>query len=504
MSKLHATAFTVTALATVYIGSILAQTSSSGLKAGDSAVVVSDTAPALIGNEIIAQLKKGEHVRVVEVRESWAGVEFNAGGQTRTGWVEQKHLQKTSVATPPPVPAPTTPTSPLPEKSGEWTQWRGPNRDGKSPDVGLLKTWPQGGPPQGWRATGIGVGYSSVAVSNGTVYISGDIGDSLMLTALDTMGKKKWQVRHGPSWNTNPAGSRGSPVVDSGRVYLLSAQGLLNCYDAPTGAGVWQVDLKRDFGGVQEQWGYSESPLIYGNLLIVTPGGRNCIVALNKATGQPVWGSTGLADTAHHASAIAVEFQGLPMIVQMLKGGMVAADARNGRFLWRCARAVGGAACASPVYSNGYCFGATGYNNGGACVRLQAVGGTVQAQPLWETKDMICHHGGYVIHDGYIYGNHLEGWSCLELGTGRVMWNARGVGKGSLCFADGMLYTFSERGGQVGLVQATPQGFQQTGQFAVSGQGQSWAYPVVIGGRLYLRYGDNLYCYDVRGADFKS
>jgi len=118
MSKLHATAFTVTALATVYIGSILAQTSSSGLKAGDSAVVVSDTAPALIGNEIIAQLKKGEHVRVVEVRESWAGVEFNAGGQTRTGWVEQKHLQKTSVATPPPVPAPTTPTSPLPEKSG--------------------------------------------------------------------------------------------------------------------------------------------------------------------------------------------------------------------------------------------------------------------------------------------------------------------------------------------------------------------------------------------------
>jgi len=465
---------------------------------GENALVVSDVAPVLIGDQVVAQLKKGERVRVVEVRGAWIGIEFTIGGQTRSGWIEQKHLQLPTTAPAPPIEKPT------PAKSGEWTQWRGPNRDGKSPDVGLLKSWPPGGPPRLWQATGIGFGYSSVTVSNGTIYTAGDIGDALVLTALDMNGNKKWQVRHGPSWTQNPPGSRGTPVVDGQRVYLLSAHGLLRCYDANNGKPVWEVDLKRDFGGVQEGWGYSESPLIYRDMLIVTPGGRNCIVALNKATGQPVWTSTGLTDPAHHSSAIAVEFQGFPMIVQMVKGGMVAVDARNGQFLWRCARAVGGAACASPVYSDGYCFGATGYNNGGACVRLQLVGGIVQAQQAWETKEMICHHGGYVIHDGYIYGNHLDGWSCIELSTGRLMWNARGVGKGSLCFADGMLYTFAERGGQIGLVQATPEGFHQTGQFSVAGEGPSWAYPVVIGGRLYLRFGDNLYCYDVRGPDFKG
>jgi outer membrane protein assembly factor BamB len=111
---------------------------------------------------------------------------------------------------------------------------------------------------------------------------------------------------------------------------------------------------------------------------------------------------------------------------------------------------------------------------------------------------MNCHHGGYVILNGYIYGNNGGGWVCLDLKTGQKKWEAKGVGKGSVCYADGMLYLFGENGGKVGLAPATPSGFKLTGQFSVAGTGPSWPHPVVVRGRLGLRYADNLYCFDVK------
>jgi len=388
-------------------------------------------------------------------------------------------------------------------QGAEWPQWRGQNRDGRSPDVGLLTSWPEGGPELLWKATGIGIGFSSAVVVDGTVYITGDTGDDLTITALDMTGNRKWQVKHGPAWKGQRSpGSLGSPTVADGKLYLLSGHGLLKCYDASTGAEKWHLDTAQTFDGSKPGWGYSEAPLVYEGLVVVTPGGKNCIVALDKETGETVWTSTGFEDEAHHASAIAVEFEGHPLVVQMVGKGMVGIDARTGKFLWRNNRAVGGAACATPVYADGYCFGATGYNNGGACVRLSLDGDTVQATQVWETKDMICHHGGYIVHDGHIYGNHQRGWNCLDLATGEKKWGSKGVGKGSLCYADGMLYTFGENGGRMGLVRATPEGFEQTGEFRVEGRGPSWAYPVVVGGRLYLRYHDTLYCFDVRGPEY--
>lgn len=477
----------------------LGQQAPLNVRPGDTVTVTSDDAPLQVGEEVIARVKKGDRLSVTAVRHPWVGVEVRIGGEMKRGWIHIKHLERPA----PPAPPTQTAPAPSPARPGEWPQWRGPKRDGHSPDVGLLKAWPPGGPRLVWKATGIGEGFSSVAVCKGMVYTTGDVGQDLVLTCLDMNGNTRWQVRHGPRWTSDPTGSRGSPVVDGDRLYLLSAHGLLKCYDAATGAEKWKVDLPRDLGGNQQGWGYAESPLVYGNMLVLTPGGRNCIAALNKETGQPLWTSTGLSDPAHHSSCIAVEFQGHPMIVQMVGGGMVAVDARNGQFLWRCNRAVGGAACASPVYADGYCFGATGYGNGGACVKLSVEGGVVRGQQVWETKEMISHHGGYLILNGYLYGNHLDGWNCLELATGRKVWGGRGVGKGSLCYADGMLYTFGEGGGRMGLVRATPEGFEQTGQLQVEGRGPSWAYPVVVGGRLYLRYSDNLYCFDVRDPNYK-
>lgn len=387
--------------------------------------------------------------------------------------------------------------------AADWPQWRGPNRDGRSPDKGLLKSWPDGGPNLLWKAMGLGSGFSSPAVVGDTVYISGDTGEDLILSALDLKGEVKWRKEHGAGWaGSRSPGAMGSPVVDEGKVYLLSAHGMLKCYDAQDGSAEWEVDITGPLGGRVPGYGYSESPLVYKSMVIVTPGGRNCIAALNKRNGSTVWTSSGLNDPAGQASCIAVEFQGLPLIVQMTGKGMVGVDARGGEFLWRCDRAVSGAACASPAYADGYCFGATGYGNGGACVQLSVEGGAIRATQVWETKEMICHHGGYVIHEGHLYGNHLNGWNCLDLATGQKKWSGNGVGKGSICYADGMLYTYGESGGWMGLVRADPDRFEETGQFRVPGRGQSWAYPVVISGRLFLRYDDVLYCYDVRGKDF--
>jgi len=382
-----------------------------------------------------------------------------------------------------------------------WPQWCGPNRDSISPDKRLLKRWPEGGPRLLWKATGIGIGYSSPVVCDDTVYITGDIGDDLVITAFDMKGKEKWKVVHDKAWTAERyPGSRSTPTIDGGKLYLLSAHGLVGCYSARTGAKRWTVDLKERFKRKPPGYGYSESLLVYKDLVIVTPGGENCIVALDKSNGRTVWTSQGLNEGANFSSPIGFTYKRIPMIVTMTAKAMVCVDARTGWLLWRNERVAETtrAICATPVYYDGYVFGATGYNNGGVCIKLSVSRGKLKAEQVWDTKDIVTHHGGYVIVDGYIYGSRNNSWSCLNLKTGKLMWNEKGVGGGSICYADGMLYTFSERNGRMGLVVATPEKFILTSEFSVEGEGKSWAHPVVIGKRLYLRYDENLYVFDVK------
>jgi len=184
------------------------------------------------------------------------------------------------------------------------------------------------------------------------------------------------------------------------------------------------------------------------------------------------------------------------MIITGTSKGLVAVNSNNGAFLWGNDFAAGNTAnCPTPAYADGYVFWSDGYGKGGVCVKLLPGG---KAQEAYRTRDMESHHGGYIIHEGYVYGNHGGGWSCLELKTGKKMWNERGVGKGSLCWADGMLYLFAENGGQAALATCTPEGMQIKGRVKVEGKGPSWAHPVVIGGRLYLRYDTTLYCFNVK------
>jgi len=386
------------------------------------------------------------------------------------------------------------------DPSAEWPGWRGPNRDGKSPDKGLLKQWPAGGPGLIWKATGIGQGFSSPAIAGGKVFITGIVGGNTVLQALDMDGQLVWQTRHGSGFLDNVPGARSSPVVSDGLVYLVGDTGLVACYDAKTGSPKWSHQMS-EYGGQTPGWGYSESVLIHKDLAIVTPGGARCIVALDKKTGNTVWTSSGITAGAHYGSCIAVTFRGVPMIVAGSDAGVFGVSAKDGSFLWGDTFAAGNTAnCNTPAYSDGYVFWAAGYGKGGVCLKLSESGGRVTAQRAWATRDMDCHHGGYVIVDGWVYGNNGGRWACLDLATGQTKWNEQAVGKGSVLWADGMLYLFSENGGRMGLATCSPSGLQLKGDFSVAGSGQSWAHPVVIGGRLYVRYDDTLYCFDVRGG----
>lgn len=382
--------------------------------------------------------------------------------------------------------------------AAEWPVWLGPQHDNKSPDRGLLKEWPPEGPKLLWKSDIIGKGFSSVSVSGGKVYTTGDIGGRLVVFAFDMTGKLLWKLDHDREWSSDPGGSRATPTIDAGKMYIMSGHGLLGCYDAARGQKLWTRTMK-EFGGGVPGWGYAESVLILGNLAIVTPGGKNCVVALNKATGQNVWASRGFDAPAHYGSCVPFTFQGAPVIAAGTGGGIVGVDARTGVALWSNPFAARNTAnCPSPAYADGYVFWANGYGKGGICLKLQAAGGRLAASEAWTTHDMDCHHGGYIIDNGYIYGNAGGGWACLDLKTGARKWQAQGVGKGSLTWADGMLYLFGENGGKVGLATCAPEGMQMKGQFTVRGSGPSWAHPVVIGGRLYLRYDTNLYCFDVK------
>jgi len=380
----------------------------------------------------------------------------------------------------------------------EWPGWRGPAHDGKSTETGLLKAWPAGGPAMLWQKTGFGQGYSTVAVTAGSIYTSGWVSGQLVLFALAMDGTERWRADVAPIHPSNPGAARATPVVDGDRVYLLGGAGRLVCYATADGKLLWKQELT-DFGGRPGSWGFAESVLVQGDLVYATPGGSTVFVAFNKTTGEVVWKSSGFSAPAHYSSILPITVDGVPMLVNGTGGGLFAVRPNDGKLLWQNDFAKGNTAnCPTPAFADGYLVWAVGYGKGAICLQLSAQDGVVTAKEAWRSTELDNHHGGYILHQGYIYGHHKDLWTCLDLKTGAQKWRGRGVGKGSVCYADGMLYTFGEREGRVGLLEATPEAFTERGSFSVAGKGQSWAHPVVTGGRLYLRYGDNLYAYNVK------
>jgi outer membrane protein assembly factor BamB len=388
-------------------------------------------------------------------------------------------------------------------RAGDWPQWRGPDRTGVSRETGLLKSWPAGGPRLAWKAPGVGGGYGTVSIVGGRVYGMGYQGGNEAVWCLDAAnGNGVWSspiARANHRGKGYDEGSRCTPTVDGRRLYVLGDSGDLACLEAADGRIVWKKDLVTDFGGRVPGWGYTESPLVDGDRVIVTPGGRQAtLVALNKNTGDVVWKAVvPEGDGAGYSSAIAADVGGQRQYIQFLAGGVVGVSAADGRFIWRYNDPANGTAnISTPIYRDGHVFAASGYGTGGGLAKLT---GSSAAQ-VYFTKRMQNHHGGMVLVGDHLYGFDESNLTCLEWATGNVKWFNRSVGKGSVTYADGHLYARGERG-PVALVEANPAAYVEKGRFDQperTGKA-AWSHPVVSGGRLYLRDQDVLLCYDVKG-----
>jgi outer membrane protein assembly factor BamB len=378
-----------------------------------------------------------------------------------------------------------------------WPQWRGPNRDGISKETGLLKQWPTEGPPLVWKAQGAGRGYSSFSISNGKLYTLGLRGDREFVIAFDVAtGKEAWATAHGSAFrNDRGDGPRGTPTVDGDRVYALGGDGDLSALDARTGKLLWTKNILKEFGGSNITWGISESPLVLGNKLLVNPGGPNAsIVALNKADGSVIWKSQ--SDRAGYSSGIPVEVNGATQVVFFTSERALGLDAKDGRLLWEYSRPSNNVAnVATPIVRANRVFISSDYGTGGGVVEIKPDN---KAQEIWFSKDMRNHHSSSVLIGDYLYGFSSAILTAVKFDTGEIAWRDRSVGKGSLVFADGNLYCFSENG-VVGLVEATPTGYKEKGRFRIPQDSlPTWTHPVVAGGRLYLRDQDTIYAFDVK------
>jgi outer membrane protein assembly factor BamB len=403
--------------------------------------------------------------------------------------------------------------------AAEWPGWRGPNRDAASTERGLLQEWPAGGPPLAWKASGIGAGFSSVAVAADRIYTIGDRDGGQRAFALSRAdGKVLWSARIGAPFDDEYGGSRATPTVDGELLYVLGTEGDLVCLETATGKERWRKSLPRDFGGsMMSRWRWAESPLVDGDRLIFTPGGRNAaLAAVDKRTGETLWkaaipdlGPRG-RDGAAYSSIVVSSGAGVKQYVQMLGRGLVGIRAQDGRFLWGYNRVANDVAnIPTPVVRASFVFASTGYQAGAALLELRKDGEGVAAKELYflDAPTFQNHHGGFVLVGNHLYAGHghNKGFPiCLDFVTGKVAWGGdiRNAGSGSaaVMYADGRLY-FRYQNGVVLLLEASPEGYKERGSFTIpEARPPSWAHFALADGRLYVREQDNLYCYDVRSV----
>jgi outer membrane protein assembly factor BamB len=378
----------------------------------------------------------------------------------------------------------------------DWTQWRGSGRDGKSAETGLLKDWPDGGPPLLWRSTGNGGGYSSFAASKGRLYTLGTRGSTEYIVAIDAeTGKKVWETPNGSLFsNDRGNGPRGTPVVDGDRLFALGGNGDLACLDLATGAPVWKKNILREFGGENPYWGISESPLVLEDRLLVQPGGRNAtVVALNKTTGAVLW-KAAASDPAAYSSAVVATIDDVRQAIFFTERNSMGLDLATGKILWTNDRVNNGTAnIATPIVNGNKVFLSSAYGTGAILLDVTATGAT----QVYFTREMMNHHASSVLIGEHLYGFSNSILTAMRFSDGKVGWKDRSVGKGSLIYADSRLYLFSEQG-QVALAEATPVQYVEHGRFRIStGNLPTWSHPIITNGKLILRDQGTVYAYDI-------
>lgn len=392
----------------------------------------------------------------------------------------------------------------------DWPQWRGPQRDDISPDTGLLSTWPTEGPPRAWLFENCGVGYSGPAVVDGRLYVMGGRDGKSQLICLDANdGNELWHVDLSSvfenGWGDGP---RSTPTVDGDFIYAMTSEGDLSCVSLQDKRVVWQASMT-ELGGEVPTWGFAESPLIYQDMVICTPGGPDgTFAAFDKKTGKVLWRSEEISDMAHYSSIVLMKVAGRTTGVQLLEKQVVGFSLDDGSKLWSHPWPGRVAVIPTPIVNGQEVYVCSGY--GAGSMKL-SIGDDFSVEKDYDNKVMVNHHGGVILLDGYLYGHSdRKGWTCQDFATGDYVWRDKNVlSKGAIGYADGHFYCLSEKEGKVVMIAASTEGWQEKGRFTLDPQtelrkprGRIWVHPVIVGGRLYLRDQDLVYCYDLKPKSF--
>jgi outer membrane protein assembly factor BamB len=379
-------------------------------------------------------------------------------------------------------------------------QWRGTDRTGIYRETGLLTSWPESGPALLWHYDGLGEGHSSVAIDSDRLYVTGMTEDGKgSVYVFDRQGKLLNKKEYGPDWNANYKGPRGTVTVDGGRIYLISGVGDMYCFDQESLQVVWKKNILTEYGASNITWGLNEAPLIVGDKVIATPGGKeHNIVALNKHTGALVWSTPGEGDLSAYCSPLYVGDQEVPQIVTMTADHVVGVNVATGEKLWSYENKNRHSVHANtPVYADGRILCTSGYGRGSTMLRLTNGGRGVEQ--VWFSAEPDNRIGAMVKVGDFAYGSgdSNRNWFCVDWNTGEIKWREKGFAMGNVISNDGMLYCYTDRGDMI-LAKATPERFDVVSRYAVTlGTEQHWAHPVIYKGALYVRHGNTLMAYRV-------
>ena len=392
----------------------------------------------------------------------------------------------------------------------DWPQWRGPKRDDLSPETGLLKEWPPEGPKRQWLYENAGNGYSAPSIVNGHLFTLGTRDQQEVLLCLDaTTGHELWASPFSNVFEEKRGGGpRSTPTVDGDRVYVLSGSGVLACVQVADGKLLWKRTMA-ELGGKTQAWGYTESPLVDGSQVVCTPGGpQGALAALDKMTGATLWQTKDFTDYAQYSSIVPAVINGQPQYVQRTMTNIVGVSPKDGALLWKQEFPGRVAVIPTPIVEGNQIYVTADYGVGSMSFIVEP-GNTIRMlfdETSSTGKVMKNHHGGVILLKDHIYGySGNVGWICQDWKTGASVWSEKKLGKGAIGYADGHFYLLDEGTGTVVLIDASPDGWHETGRFKLdpqttirSKEGRVWTHPVICNGRLYLRDQDLIYCYALK------
>lgn len=385
----------------------------------------------------------------------------------------------------------------------DWPQWRGPTRDGICREKGLLQQWPEGGPKLLWSAGGLGKGYGSPIIVGDTIYVTGDVGKEFVVFALGQGGSVKWRTVNGEAWLKSVPGGRATCCYDEGQIYVMNAHGRLVRLDAASGTETWAVDVLETFEGKNITWGISESVLVEGGSVFVTPVGTKALMAaLDKRTGETLWTTDPIpGEQVTYSSPILVNLQGRKQLISCGAKFAFAVDAGSGELLWKHPHALSSAICGSPVYHRGAVYISNGSKDVGKVYCLKITG--PEPQMAWSCDLGNTYAGNVVCVDGTVLGSKKrepgkKGWQWLDAETGAIRHADNEMHSGSVLYADGRFYCLTDHG-VISLHKPAGKALETVGKVeVVTGKKDVWAHPVICNGLLYIRFHDTLYCYDIR------